>query len=68
MNLTIILVLYILIIIFDFLPLLKKDNKKVLSFYIGASLLTLTILVLYSFDIVIPNPVKPIENIINNIF
>lgn len=68
MNLTIILVLYILIIIFDFLPLLKKDNKKVISFYIGASLLTLIILVLYSFDIVIPNPVKPIEDIINSIF
>jgi len=68
MNLTIVLVLYFLIIIFDFLPLLKKDNKKVISFYIGTSLLTLIILVLYSFDIVIPSPVKPIEDIINNIF
>lgn len=68
MNLAIILVIYVLVIIFDFLPLLKKDNKKVISFYIGAYLLTLIILILYSFDIIIPNPVKPLEDIINIIF
>ena len=68
MNLIIILVFYILIIIFDFVPMLKKDNKKVFSFYIGTYLFTLIILILYSFDIVIPSPVKPIEDLINIIF
>lgn len=68
MNLIIVLVSYILIIIFDFLPMLKSDNKKVFPFYIGTFLFTLIVLILYSFDIDIPSPVKPIENLINSIF
>lgn len=68
MNFTIIVTLYILVIIFDFIPLLKKDNKKVISFYITSFLLSLVFLILYSFDVFIPSPVKPIEDIINSIF
>lgn len=67
MDLAIILIVYVLIIIFDFVPLLKKDNKKVILFYIVTSLFTLVILVLHTLGVVIPSPAKLIEAVIKSI-
>lgn len=67
MDLAIVLITYVLIFIFDFMPLLKKDNKKIVLFYIGTSIFTLIILILYSLGVTVPSPAKPIEAAIKSI-
>lgn len=64
----IILLFYICIIIFDFLPLSRKSNPKVIWIYLSTLLLTFAVLILDSFHLMIPSLTKFIKFIIESIF
>lgn len=68
MIFTIILFLYGFIIVFDFLPLLRKRDKKQTLTYFSILVFTFIILVLNSFDISIPSPANAIKAFIKSIF
>lgn len=62
------IVVYFFIIRFDFIPLIKEKNKKVISIYTILILTSLILIILYNFDIKVPSPMIPIDNIIKAIF
>ncbi|MDD2377597.1 MAG: hypothetical protein PHD10_00890 [Bacilli bacterium] len=64
MILAIIMVLYVLIILFDFIPSIKKDDKKVIWIYAVSLIASFSFLLLYSFKI----PMKSLSEIITKIF
>ena len=67
MNIAIVLILYIFIIIFDFIPLVKKRLKKEMWFYLSTLIVTFIVILLDSMDINIPSPVLLIKIIIESI-
>lgn len=58
--------LYLAILIFDIIPLMKKkrDNKKSLLIYMPVFLFTLVINILYGLGVKIPSPAEPVKDII----
>lgn len=60
--------LYLAIILFDVIPLIKKKRKKALLIYIPILLLTLVINILHGMGVKIPSPAEPIKEIVNGIF
>jgi hypothetical protein len=68
MEFSIVLLTYVLIIIFDFLPLLKRNNKKAIYIYSVIMFFTFGILVFYSLSVKKISLMMFMKDIINNIF
>jgi hypothetical protein len=62
------LFLYAGVFVFDFIPLLKKKNGKVILIYLPIFLLTLAMNILYGLGFDIPSPADPIKNLVSSIF
>ena len=60
--------LYLAIIIFDMMPLIKKKEKKSLLVYMPVLLFTLVINVLHGLGVHIPSPSGPIKDMVSMIF
>lgn len=67
MKIAIVLILYISIIIFDFIPLVKKRNKKEIWFYLSILIVTFIVILLDSIDINVPSPALLIKIIIESV-
>jgi hypothetical protein len=52
---------------FEFIPTIKKGNKKEITFYAISLSISFIILFLFSLSIKIPNPTKGIEAVIKAI-
>lgn len=63
-----IFLIYIFLIIIDFVPLLKSKNYKDITVYSFLITFSFIICLLMSLGIAVPNPVKPIEIVINKLF
>lgn len=62
------LFLYTGVLIFDIMPLIKKNSGRFMLIYLPVFLLTLTINVLYGLGVNIPSPADPIKDIVSSIF
>ncbi|PKM73424.1 MAG: hypothetical protein CVU91_05725 [Firmicutes bacterium HGW-Firmicutes-16] len=65
---TIVILLYICVVLFDFLP--SKETRSTKERVIYCILLTVSfcVLILYSLDIKVPGPTEPIRNVIETLF
>ena len=61
MLLTIVLILYVLVLLLDFLPGYKRQPLRVNVFYGAAMAVSLCVLILYSLNINVPGPTEPIR-------
>lgn len=68
MTLILIISFYILLIIFDFLPIIKKGNKKECCLYLTILLFSFCILILYCLNIIVPSPTILIKFVLDSIF
>jgi hypothetical protein len=59
---------YIIVFIFDIVPLIKARRKKTLLVYLPVFLLTLVINILFGLGVKIPSPMLPIKNAVSLIF
>lgn len=64
----IVVLMYFFVFLFDFWPLAKNKKKNELWAYSIALIISFSILLLFTFDIVIPSPSKPIQNIVQTLF
>lgn len=66
----IVLLLYAAVIAFDFVPQTKQpgSRKKDSVVYLALTLLSFAVLLLYSFNIMVPGPSEPISNVIKALF
>lgn len=61
------LAIYLIIIIFDFIPIAKKGNKKITSVYLIIILISFTLTILHDLGIELPSPMTPITSIIKKV-
>lgn len=64
----IIFILFSLIVVFDFVPMVKEFTKLGKFVYWVALLAAFTILFLYSIDIKVPGPAQPIRSVVEALF
>lgn len=55
-------------VVFDFLPKLKNQPGKNKMIYLALIGISFIVLILYSFDIVVPGPSEPIKSLVKSIF
>ena len=67
-NIAICILLYLFIVIFEVIPLIKSKKKKTLLIYIPTLLFTLTINILFAMGVNIPSPANPIKDAVTLIF
>ncbi len=60
--------LYLVIILTDFIPVVKKGEKKITWIYSVLLIASFCVLILYTFDIVLPGPSGPIRKIIETFY
>ncbi|PKM94849.1 MAG: hypothetical protein CVU84_07955 [Firmicutes bacterium HGW-Firmicutes-1] len=60
-----ILILYILVVLLDFMPIYKQRNKKSNLIYIGLIIIAITLSIAIEMGIDIPSPAKPLKNIVS---
>jgi protein-S-isoprenylcysteine O-methyltransferase Ste14 len=65
---TIVILLYVCVMLFDFLPSRKDRSKKESIVYFGILSVSFCVLLLYSFDIKVPGPSEPIRNVVETLF
>jgi len=56
--------LYLVIILIDFIPVVKNGEKKITWIYSILLTASFCVLILYTFDIVLPGPSDTIQNIV----
>ncbi|HHT38562.1 MAG TPA: hypothetical protein GXZ95_04025 [Mollicutes bacterium] len=66
MNLAIVLIFYTFIIIFDFIPLIKKKLKKEIWIYSTILIITFIVILLDSIGINVPSPALLFKTIIES--
>lgn len=64
----IVVVTFLVIIAADLLPKWKNTGTKVKALYIALMVISFGVLVLYTFDVKIPSPTKPITELIDSLF
>jgi H+/Cl- antiporter ClcA len=64
----IVVVVFLVILAADLLPKWKNTGKKEKFFYIALMIISFGVLVLYTFDVKIPSPTKPITKLIDSLF
>ena len=64
----IVILLYICVVLFDFLPSKKTRSKKESVIYCTLLFVSFSVLVLFTFDIRVPGPSEPIRNIVEKLF
>lgn len=62
------ILLYVGVLIFDLLPILKMNDRKVICIYISIFIFTLTVNILYGLGFHIPSIAKPISDFISSVF
>ena len=68
MRITIILILYFFIIIFNFLPVIKEKQKKEIWIYSAFLFVSFIVLVLNNFSVKLPSPTNMISDFIGSVF
>ena len=68
MIITIIILVYLIVVIFDFIPIVKTGEKKVYLTYFAFLAISLTVLILYGMDIRVPGPTDFIMHSISTLF
>lgn len=63
-----VIMLYIIVMFFEIVPLLKEKNSKKTIFYFSLIMFSLIISVLLSLGVQLPSPSNQIKNIILSIF
>jgi hypothetical protein len=64
----IVVVLFLTILALDLLPKWKSTGAKDKFIYCALMLISFGVLILYTFDVQIPSPTKPITKLIDSIF
>ncbi len=64
----IVVTLYILVVLLDFLPSRKEKGKKENIIYFTFLTISFSVLILYSFNIFVPGPAEPIKRVIDLFF
>lgn len=64
----IVILMYFFVFLFDFLPLIKNKKKNELWAYSITLIISFSVLLLFTFDVVIPSPSKLIQNIVETLF
>ncbi len=64
----IVVILYVLVILLDFLPVLRAGQKKECWVYSVFLAVSFCVLLLYSLDVKVPSPSVPIKNLVEKIF
>ena len=64
----IVVVVFLIIIAADLLPKWKNTGTKDKALYIALMVISFGVLVLYTFDVKIPSPTKPITEMIDSLF
>lgn len=67
MTIALSLVLFVAILFFEYIPILKSKEKKTKWVYGVFFVLSLTIIILHEMDINIPSPSKPIDYLFSSI-
>lgn len=67
MKIVIVLILYFFIVVFDFIPLVKKRMKKGKWFYLSTLIITFIVIMLDSMSIYVPSPALLIKFIIDSV-
>lgn len=65
---TIVILLYVCVVLFDFLPSKKKQKKKESIIYFAILSVSFSVLILYSLGIKVPGPSDSIKNIVEKLF
>lgn len=65
---TIVILLYVCVVLFDFLPSKKDQSIKDSLIYCILLSVSFIVLILFSFDIHVPGPTEPIKNIVEKLF
>jgi len=65
---TIVILLYVCVVLFDFIPSKKHRSKKESIVYCFLLSVSFCVLILYSFDIKVPGPSEPIRNVVEKLF
>ncbi|MGX8709863.1 hypothetical protein [Clostridium sp. KNHs216] len=60
--------LYLVIILIDFVPVVKNGEKKITWIYSILLTVSFCVLILYTFDIVLPGPSGPIRQIVESFY
>lgn len=60
--------LYLAVIVFEIIPMIKKKNKKALYVYLPVLLLTFVINILHGAGVNIPSPIKPLKDLVTQMF
>ena len=64
MLVTIVLILYLLVFVLDFMPERKRNSTRVNIFYGAALSVSFCVLILYWLDITVPGPTAPIKLVV----
>jgi hypothetical protein len=68
MVIVIVIVVYFLTVLFDFIPIVKSGKKKEYLVYLTFLAISFTVLILYGLDIKVPGPTDLIVNSIKGLF
>ncbi len=68
MLMTIVIVLYVCVILFDFIPQKKSRSTKESIIYCVLLSVSFCVLILYSLDIKVPGPSEPIRHVVETLF
>lgn len=64
----IVIVLYLAVIFFDFIPNMKNGDKKTCWVYSVLLAVSFCVLILYTFDIVVPSPTGLIRHLVETFY
>nr|WP_319487672.1 hypothetical protein [uncultured Caproiciproducens sp.] len=60
----IVIILYLAVILFDFIPVIKSGDKKICWVYSVFMAVSFCVLILYTFDIMVPSPSGLIKHLV----
>ncbi|MGX8700974.1 hypothetical protein [Caproiciproducens sp.] len=64
----IVIALYLIIVLTDFIPVAKSGEKKITWIYSILLTVSFCVLILYTFDVVLPGPSGPIRQIVETFY